>query len=238
MIEPMIETKMQTSFRLISDDLLVSFSAPRRVLSSAVLGGGFSEASFILNHWVQRDSSGGQAGACCEIGPSPREFIQNRIGALGITGSGVGLMTAVNIPKNLVVLHLGFEEVWVEGFFTVGVGNAVRAGDPASDLEEEEKARAGTVNMILLTNASLSDAAMVEALQVAAEAKTAAMMESGIKSTVSARAATGTGTDCTAVVSGGGAPVRYAGTHTKMGELIGRLVSEGLLQGLKKCEKR
>lgn len=224
---------------VVSEDLLVTFPAPRRVLSSAVLGGGFTEASFILNHWVQRETPDNGDERGCEIGPRLDAYLQARIRELGIDGRGVGLMTAVNIPKNLVALHLGFKERWVEGFFTVGVGNAVRAGDPASDIEEEKATRlVGTINMILIARAALSDAAMVEALQVATEAKAAVLLESGIRSTVSSRAATGTGTDCTAIVSGEGAPLRYAGTHTRMGELIGRVVSEGILQGVKQCKRR
>lgn len=230
---------MDTDFRLISDDLVIRFRTARRVLSSAVLGGGFCDASFILNHWVRKDLLMDDSGLRSEFNHQPVAYLQNRIRRIGLEGPGVGLMTAVNIPKNLVALHLGFKETWMEGFFTVGIGNAVRAGDPASHIEEEEKARpVGTINMILIANATLSDAAMVEALQVAAEAKAAVLLESGIKSAVSSRAATGTGTDCTAVVSGDGPPLRYAGTHTKMGELIGRLVSEGVLQGVKQREKR
>lgn len=233
-----MEAPISTSFRLVSEDLLVTFPAPRRVLSSAVLGGGFTEASFILNHWVQRETpdKGDERG--CEIGPRPDAYLQARIRELGIEGRGVGLMTAVNIPKNLVALHLGFKEGWVEGFFTVGVRNAVRAGDPAGYVEGEKTRPAGTINMILIARAALSDAAMVEALQVATEAKAAVLLESGVRSSVSSRAATGTGTDCTVIVSGEGSPLRYAGTHTRMGELIGRVVSEGILQGVKQCGKR
>jgi len=234
-----METPISTSFRLVSEDLLVTFPAPRRALSSAVLGGGFTEVSFILNHWVQRETPANGNERGCEVGPRPDAYLQSRIRKLGIEGSGVGLMTAVNIPKNLVALHLGFRERWVEGFFTVGVRNAVRAGDPASYVEDGGQCRpAGTINMILIAHAALSDAAMVEALQVATEAKAAVLLESGIRSSVSSRAATGTGTDCTAIVSGEGAPLRYAGTHTRMGELIGRVVSEGILQGVEQCGKR
>lgn len=226
---------MDTDFRLISDDLLIRFQTPRRVLSSAVLGGGFVNASFILNHWIRKDVALNNPDLRCELREQPARYLQNLIQPLGLEGVGVGLMTAVNIPKKLVVVRLDFQNMGVEGFFTVGVGNAIRAGDPATDPETDGDRPVGTINMILITNACLSDPAMVEAIQVAAEAKAAILMESGIKSRVSSNPATGTGTDCTAIVSGHGHPVRYCGTHTKMGELIGRVVSEGIMEGLKKC---
>lgn len=226
---------MDTDFRLISDDLLIRFQAPRRVLSSAVLGGGFVNASFILNHWIRKDVAINNPDLRCELREQPARYLQNLIRQLELEGIGVGLMTAVNIPKKLVVVRRDFQDIRVEGFFTVGVGNAIRAGDPATDLEQDGDRPIGTINMILITNACLSDPAMVEAIQVATEAKAAILLESGIKSRVSSNPATGTGTDCTAVVSGQGQPVRYSGTHTKMGELIGRVVFEGVQEGLKRC---
>ena len=76
---------------------------------------------------------------------------------------------------------------------------------------------------------------MVEAIQIATEARVRALYEAGIQSSVSDLVATGTGTDCIAVVSLGGNPVRYCGKHTQMGELIGMAaysaVKKGLLQG-------
>ena len=221
-----------THYRIVADSLLIRFQSPRRVLSSAVLCGGFCNASFILNHWVKKEFAVDNDELRLELDNQPEQYLRNLARQLECEEMGVGLMTAVNIPKKLIVLHETFEDIWVEGFFTVGVGNAVRAGDPATYAEAHP---AGTINIILITNARLSDPAMVEAVQVAAEAKTAVLLESGIKSRVSSMAATGTGTDCTVIVSGHDQPVRYAGTHTKMGELVGRVVFNGVLKGLGMC---
>ncbi|MBI3812456.1 MAG: adenosylcobinamide amidohydrolase [Nitrospirae bacterium] len=228
---------MDTDFRLISDALLIRFQTPRRVLSSAVLGGGFLNASFILNHWIRKDVAINNPDLRLKLREHPALYLETRIRPLGLEGVGVGLMTAVNIPKKLVVLRQDFKDLWVEGFFTVGVGNAVRAGDSATDLEPDGDRPIGTINMILITNARLSDPAMVEAVQVSTEAKTAILLGSRIQSRVSSNPATGTGTDCTAIVSGHGRPVQYCGTHTKMGELFGRIVSDGIMAGLKMCKK-
>lgn len=226
---------ISTRFHVMSDNLLIQFQPAQRVLSSAVLGGGFCDASFILNHYVRKDVFVDLEDLRSEFRKRPANYIQNLVQQLGLTGQGVGLMTAVNIPKKLVVLRQDFKDLWVEGFFTVGVGNAVRAGDPATYMEEDDAHPVGTINVILITSARLSDSAMVEAAQVATEAKTAILVESGVRSTVSSKPVTGTGTDCTAVASGHGRPVQYSGTHTKMGELIGRVVSEGIVEGLRRC---
>lgn len=225
-----------TRFQILSDDLVIPFAPPRRVLSSAVLGGGFRNAPFILNHWIRKEPALHDERIRCDLDGHPASYLEHRVRELGLEGEGVGLMTAVNIPKKLVVLRRDFMGLWVEGFLTVGVGNAVRAGDPAAYHEQGDEVHpVGTINIILITNACLSDSAMVEAVQVAAEAKAAVLLESGIKSRISSVPATGTGTDCTAIVSGRDQPVRYSGTHTKMGELIGRVVFEGVQEGLKRC---
>lgn len=226
---------ISTRFHVMSDHLLIRFQPAQRVLSSAVLGGGFCDASFILNHYVRKDVFVDREDLRSAFRERPAHYLQNLARQLGLTGQGVGLMTAVNIPKKLVVLRQDFQDLWVEGFLTVGIGNSVRAGDPATYVEEDDTHPVGTINAILITNACLPDSAMVEAVQVATEAKTAILVESGVRSAVSSKPVTGTGTDCTAVVSGHGRPVRYSGTHTKMGELIGRVVSESIVEGLRKC---
>ena len=39
------------------------------------------------------------------------------------------------------------------------------------------------------------------------------------------------------VVSGDGPPVRYSGTHTEIGEAIGRIVTKAVTLGLRHCMK-
>jgi len=53
----------------------------------------------------------------------------------------------------------------------------------------------GTINLILVTNARLSVSAMVGMVQVATEAKTAALFDADVKSWTGRSGATGTGTD-------------------------------------------
>jgi iron complex transport system ATP-binding protein len=151
----------------------------------------------------------------------------------------VGLMTAVPMKK----LVKGREEsqgVWVECFCTVGVTNAVRAGDPANHKGETRRCSPiGTINIILVTNATLATPAMVGAVQVATESKTATLIEMNVRSTSGRRHATGTGTDAVVVASSiaGKQRVQYSGTHTNLGSMVGRLVARCVREGLRRLPR-
>ncbi len=75
-------------------------------------------------------------------------------------------------------------------------------------------------------------AALVGAVSVATESKTAKLIEKRILSSSGSGLATGTGTDSIVIAIGDGPRLRYSGTHTKMGELIGRVVTRGIGVGL------
>ena len=117
-------------------------------------------------------------------------------------------------------------------FTTVGCGNALSVGDPASLTIEEQGPSLHTINMILAVQPGLSDEAMVEAVQIATEGRVRALYENGIKSCRSDLPATGTGTDCVAIVSLGDGVECYCGKHTKLGELIGGAAYISVAKGL------
>ena len=134
---------------------------------------------------------------------------------------------------------LRIEQACVEGvditvLVTTGINNARRAGDKA-DIQEllgitEE---VGTINLILICSARLTDAAMLEAVMVATEGKAAALQDAAVLSPVSGRLATGTGTDAIAVVSGEGPQeIAFCGKHVLLGEWIGRLVIAAVTSSL------
>jgi iron complex transport system ATP-binding protein len=152
--------------------------------------------------------------------------------SLGIRDKFVGLMTAVFI-EDVVTIRAAHGQIWVEGFITVGTSNAVRAGEPVILNQSNDRGRyPGTINLILVTNARLSGSAMVGMVQVATEAKTAALFDANVKSWTGRSGATGTGTDAVVVVSGAGARQRYSGTHTVLGALVGRVVGTSVTEGL------
>jgi adenosylcobinamide amidohydrolase len=90
-----------------------------------------------------------------------------------------------------------------------------------------------------MTNVVLAGGAMARAIMTATEAKTAALQDRDVRSTVSPQLqATGTGTDSMIVVSGVDADtiIRHTGGHTKMGELIAVSTKIAVGEALKKYD--
>lgn len=213
-----------TKLQYNDDHIHVAFLSPQRVMSSAILNGGLVKADHIVNRKVPLNSSS------CE---APDRSLSDYANTQGWQGNVVGMMTAASMNS------LRIEQACVEGvditvLVTTGVNNARRAGDKA-DIQEllgitEE---VGTINLILICSAKLTDAAMLEAVMVATEGKAAALQNAGILSPVSRLLATGTGTDAIAVVSGDGPQeIEFCGKHVLLGEWIGRLVIAAVTSSL------
>jgi adenosylcobinamide hydrolase len=231
---------MQTAFGVRRKTLIVDLGAVQSVLSSAPRAGGITRARYILNHQVAtkpigRDDRGMGTGARCA---DPARSLSKLATSLGIQDKFVGLMTAVSLA-DLVTGREAYEQLWVEGFVTVGTSNAVRAGEPVTPRQRTSNGTyPGTINLILVTNARLSTSAMVGMVQVATEAKTAVLLRAKVKSWTGRSIATGTGTDAVVIVSGDGPPQRYSGTHTILGELVGRVVGTAVTEGLARYVRR
>ena len=222
-----------TRFFVKDRTLVVDLMTARRVLSSAPRRGGLVTARSIINHQVPDTPAHDDdlPGNVQRRWSHPARYLGVVAESLSAPPPCVGLMTAV-LMRRLIVLREQSDSLWVEGFFTVGVTNAVRAGEVASRLRAAPAA--GTINMILATNAALSTSAMVTLVQVATESKTAVLLAQGIKTWTGQPGATGTGTDAVVVVGGDGPAMRYSGTHTKIGEMVGSLVSDGIVRGLRR----
>ncbi|TQV89569.1 hypothetical protein FLL46_01405 [Aliikangiella coralliicola] len=117
---------------------------------------------------------------------------------------------------------------------TVGLSNSRRAGDVAEAQNIfAHKLLPGTINLNLFTSAKLSQAAMVEAMMIATEAKAAALQSLQIISPVSQNLATGTGTDAIAIISSPTGPeVHYCGKHVLFGEIIGKLTIQSITDSI------
>jgi len=229
-------SRVQTRYRVEAQTLIINLGGRRRVLSSAPQGGGFTTAAHILNHQVQSNPVTSMSHAAPRWG-DPARYLRRLAATLGAKQGTVGLMTAVPM-KQLVTARGVSGAVWVECFATVGVTNAVRAGEwPEPSVCRTRAAGLGTINLILVTNASLSSAAMVGAVQVATEGKTGVLRDHAVPSWTGASGATGTGTDAVVVacrLRGKGPWLAYSGTHTVIGALIGRVVARCVARGLGK----
>lgn len=202
--------------------VLVRFAAPHRLLSWAISGGGLSRGREIA--FVQVDDA--------ELAPpaDPRAVLGRRLAQAGAPGA-VGFLTSRDVSTRVVV-EKRQGDLSATCVATVGLGNALRAGDPPG------AGHPGTVNLLCRVGVPLSDEALVEALAIAVEARTAAVLEAGVRSVVTGAAATGTGTDCAAVAAPEGAPARtYAGKHTAVGHLAGAAVLEAVRAGVERWQR-
>lgn len=125
----------------------------------------------------------------------------------------VGMMTSRDIG-----LHVRdaaeVEGIGAETVVTLGLSNAEAVGTRLP----WHSADYGTINLLVATDAALTEAAQLEALTIAVQARTAAVMDLDLP--LATGRATGTGTDCVALACLPGAG-RYAGLHTATGEAIG-----------------
>lgn len=229
--------RVHTRYCVVQRTLIVTLGGRRRVLSSAPQGGGFCHASHILNHQVEENL--GSHDASGRRFADPARFLRKLAAQFDMASGTVGLMTAVPIIQ-LVTARATSRLLWVECFATVGVTNAVRAGEwPPQQASRRHATAPGTINLIVVTNGSLSNAAMVGAVQVVTEAKTGVLHDRLVPSCHSGANATGTGTDAVVIacrVRGEGPRHIYSGTHTVLGALIGQAVADCVSRGLKKAD--
>jgi len=217
-----------TRLEQTADHIHVQFESPHWVVSSAVLNGGFVEASHILNLGVSGRLTAGET-----LRQSPGATLAAYCSDCGWSGNTVGMMTSASM--NSFRMGRAVEQgVEILVLVTAGLSNVRRAGDPA---EYRRMAAAtgptGTINMICLTSAGLTRAAMIEAVITATEAKAAALQNLGIRSPVSKGLATGTGTDAIAIAAGHGPPeIEYCGKHVIFGQILASLVIEAITSSL------
>jgi adenosylcobinamide amidohydrolase len=196
-------------------------------------------ASLIANHQVRLDDP--------DAARAPRTFLARCMRKAGYEPrDAVVMMTGANVARAgyAVVSRGGFA---VGAWCTAGFSNALRAGDRATVVPRRsgELVAPGTINLIVMANRPMAREALAEAIQIAAEARTLAILDAGVKSVRSGAPATGTGTDCIAVaapVSGaavgargrGANQERYCGKHTLLGELIGRAVMQSCARAFRR----
>ena len=125
--------------------------------------------------------------------------------------STIGLGTAAHMD-NAAIGSTDIDGIEVSAAITGGIRvNGGRAGDPAS-YDEMERAlnKNGTIVIILVINADLSDSALLGAMMTATEAKSRTLLKLMGKSAYSKGVATGSGTDQVAVMCNKGSRNRIA----------------------------
>lgn len=195
---------------LRGDGLVVDLGRIYRCLSSAVLGGGLTHARTWFNLRVPPDYAR----------TDPERHLRQE--ADGLPGPVVGMLTAASVAR---FRSAAFGEARAIG--TVGA----RHGLAAAGTRPRSAPRVGTINVLVVVNDPLSDAALVAAVQTAVEAKAQALADARVRALNADGFATGTATDSICVACVPGASVAFAGPATRVGADIARAVHGVVLPG-------
>jgi len=189
--------------------LLMRFAAPMRAIASSPHGGGLGPRRWVINAQVPPDYAR----------RDPDHHLKKLAVSLGLPGRGVGFLTAADVRRRTTGCDGG-----VEVTATVGLDQCVLAAAPPDPLANPAHL-AGTVNLIAVLPERLSDAALVNAMATATEAKSQAIRDSGID-------ATGTPTDALCIVCPDeGRPHSFGGTRSLWGARLARAVHAAVLAG-------
>jgi len=176
-------------------------------ISSTPRGGGVGMREWVFNAQVSSDYS--------------RTDIDEHLGALaselGLAGDGVGFLTAAAVERFTTAV-----DGEVEVFATVGLQHPTWA---AADADAPDEATVGTINVVAFLPVRLDDAALVNAVATATEAKTQACFEHGV-------AGTGTASDALCILTPATrATERFAGPRSAVGRRLARAVHRAVLEG-------
>jgi adenosylcobinamide amidohydrolase len=190
----------------------VTSELPLLVLSSAVVGGGFSTTRHIVNMHVHRHYDGG----------SPADDLAAFAAEAAIPEPFVGVMTAAHTEHARVAAE-SRQGLSVAAVVSLGLSNTSCAGiTPVAPLSM------GTINAIVIVDRALAAAAMVNLVITITEAKTMELSGWDVR-TSGGELASGTSTDTVVVASTAtGAELQYAGPATLAGWLAARAVRRAI----------
>jgi adenosylcobinamide amidohydrolase len=198
----------------MTEALVIDFGGVRRCLSSAVVGGGLRDARAWLNLQVPH----GYARM------DPDEHLWAEMGARGLdAATTLGAMTAAHVDRATSCEEPDAARV----IATVGIGVPLAAAGRVLRAVPS----VNTINMLVLVEAPLTDAALVYAVQTATEAKAQALADARIGARNHEGYATGTATDSICVAARPGATEPFAGPMSPAGAAIARCVHAAVLEG-------
>lgn len=227
--------------RRYSHFFVVELKTPHQVFSTSSVNGGFSDSLRYLVNFQSMEANADMQHAHAVLSMGRHAYHERVATSAGLPAAQMAMMgTAANM-HNLIHVRKTFGDLSVDAFVTAGVrGNALRAGDPTRWHETAEGNKKvdvdGTINTLLIINLPLTPGAQSKAVMLMVEAKSAALAQLRVPSTVSPYLATGTGTDQFIIAS----PLdrerhalESASGHLKLGELVGAAVLEATLEALR-----
>jgi adenosylcobinamide amidohydrolase len=190
--------------------LVWNLPTPMRAIASAPLGGGIGTRRWVVNAQVPSDYSR----------TDPESHLRDIASEVPCDGDGVGLLTAAAVSR-----FTRHEDGQVVAFATVGIRFPTFAAAPEA---ESSPAPVGTINLAAFVPVPLGDAALVNAVITATEAKTQALLELGV-------AGTGTASDAICVLTPtDGAERRFAGPRSEVGSALARAVHGAVADGARR----
>ncbi|MHB8438409.1 MAG: adenosylcobinamide amidohydrolase [Acidimicrobiales bacterium] len=181
-----------------------------RTIASSPHGGGLGTRRWVVNaqvptSYARRD---------------PDHHLAKLGVSLGLPAHGVGMLTATDVRGYLTATDDGVDVV-----ATVGLGRPIMAAAPESGAVA---CLVGTINIVAFVPEGLSDAALVNAVATATEAKVQALLECGIT-------ATGTATDAVCIVCpDGGHSAAFGGPRSRWGSRLARAVHGAVVAGARR----
>jgi len=180
---------------------------PMRMVATAAHGGGIGLRRWILN--AQVPASYGRR--------DPDHHLAKLGVSLGLPGRGVGMLTAADVRKVAVTTDEG-----VEVAATVGLGHPTWAAAPD---DGRPVSLVGTINMVAVLPERLSDAALINAVATATEAKAQALWDAAVP-------ATGTATDAVCIACpADGRLHSFGGSRSIWGSRLARAVHAAVMAG-------
>ena len=182
--------------------------APMRAIASAPHGGGLGVRRWVVNAQVPQSYAR----------RDPDHHLSRLAVSLGLPGRGVGMLTAADVRACSSGMDGG-----VEAAATVGLGHPIKAAEAADTAKPAELV--GTINLVAVLPERLSDAALVNAVATATEAKVQALHDLGLD-------ATGTATDAVCILCPTeGRASDFGGPRSVWGSRLARAVHTAVLAG-------
>ena len=199
-----------------AEAVVVRAQHPLRAVSSAVVGGGLLQTHAIVNLHVPRGFE------CAESQDRLADFARRR----AVPFPFVGLLTGAATEHAQVGEACG-DGLAACAVVTVGLTNRSAAGR-----SERAAWRPSTINTIVVVDAQPDDAALLNLVITATEAKTLSLLEAGVRSTDGAPV-TGTSTDAVVIAATGrGGRCRFGGPVSELGWLVARAAKSALDAGV------
>ncbi len=197
--------------------LLASFDEPQQMLSWSVTRPGRVTSCHVA--WLEVSNK--------DLSPEidAVQYVRSRMAQAGLDDA-ITLMTSRDIRRHHLSQAIA-DDVTATCLATVGLSNSERVGQRLS----EPVRLPSTINTLVHVSSPLNEAAFLETMSIVTQARTAAVIDSGVRR--GGVAVTGTGTDCVVIAAPNRADAaQFAGLHTAIGETVGTATYRAVAAGI------